>query len=215
MEKSIIRTTSAIIAGEKQQTVNARELWRKLGSRREFATWIKDRLQDFTEGQDFSLDKIVKRRNHGGTTATEYILTLDTAKHLCMLERNEAGKKIRQYFIEIEKEFRRQDVQRHSQPSNDVLMATLYAEMERRIKAETERDEMEKNLRRIAVASNLNFGEISNSTGLPKDIVVAAHCKSSKREHKPQVNRYIQLILPMREIVEACYKQLNAGAAQR
>lgn len=89
-------------------------------------------------------------------------------------------------------------------PSSDVLMSTLYAEMERRIKAEAERDEYKRNLARIARASNLTFGEISAETGLPKDIVVAAHCKSCRKPHKPQYPKYIQLVLPMREILEEC-----------
>ena len=83
-------------------------------------------------------------------------------------------------------------------------MSTIYAEMERRIKAEVERDEYKRNLARIARASNLTFGEISAETGLPKDIVVAAHCKSCRKPHKPQYPKYIQLVLPMREILEEC-----------
>lgn len=44
----IIKTTVAEIGGEEQQTVNARELWKVLGSKREFINWIKDRLEGFT-----------------------------------------------------------------------------------------------------------------------------------------------------------------------
>lgn len=95
-------------------------------------------------------------------------------------------------------------------PSSDVLMSTLYTEMERRIKAEAERDEYKRNLARIARASNLTFGEISTETGLPKDIVVAAHCKSCRKPHKPQYPKYIQLVLPMREILEEC-RAIEAG----
>ena len=94
-------------------------------------------------------------------------------------------------------------------PSPEVLMATLCDAIERASKAEAERDEYKRNLQRIARASKLNFGEISNETGLPKDIVVASHCKSNRRRHKPQYGRYIQLMLPLRELVEECYKQLN------
>ena len=42
----------------KDEKVNARGLHKFLGNKREFATWIKDRLTDFDEGIDF--DKIVK-----------------------------------------------------------------------------------------------------------------------------------------------------------
>lgn len=94
-------------------------------------------------------------------------------------------------------------------PSSEVLMATLYTEMEKRMKAEAEAEEYKKNLRRIAMASSLSFGEVSDMTGLPKDIVVAAHCKSSKRSHAPQYARYIQLVLPMQEIVDECRRQIG------
>lgn len=94
-------------------------------------------------------------------------------------------------------------------PSSEVILATLYNEMERRIKAEAERDEYRRNLHRIAVASGLDFGEPSKETGLPKDIVVASYCKSSKREHAPQAERYIQLVLPLREIMAECCRQIG------
>lgn len=94
-------------------------------------------------------------------------------------------------------------------PSSEVMLATLYNEMERRIKAESERDEYRRNLQRIALVSGLDFGEISENTGLPKDIVIPTYCRSSKREHAPQAARYIQLILPLREIVAECRSQLG------
>lgn len=203
----IINITTATINNEEVNAVNARELWQKLKSKRQFGNWIKDRLDGFTEGQDYAVNKNVKG-DDGRFQPTDYIISLDVAKHIAMLERNEQGRKIRQYFIEVEKEFRRQTSK--TLPSSDVLMTTLYTEMERRIKAEAERDEYKRNLARIARASNLTFGEISAVTGLPKDIVVAAHCKSCRKPHKPQLPKYIQLVLPMREILEEC-RAIEAG----
>ena len=89
--------------------VNARDLHERLGSGRQFANWIQDRLEDFDEGVDFLRNETVKQNGSGGHNRVDYILTLDTAKHIAMLERNDAGKQIRQYFIEVEKRF----VQKH------------------------------------------------------------------------------------------------------
>lgn len=114
----IIKTTVAEIGGEEQQTVNARELWKVLGSKREFINWIKDRLEGFTIGEDF-LTNLSKSH---GRPRIEYTLTLDVAKHLAMLERNEIGKKVRQHFIEVEKEARR----RMKQPTSaDILRGII------------------------------------------------------------------------------------------
>lgn len=96
-----------IFDGEEQAAVNARELWKALGSKRQFGNWIKERLSDFVDGQDYTINKIVNGENRGRFAPTEYYITLDVAKHLAMLERNDAGRKIRQYFIEAEKEYRR------------------------------------------------------------------------------------------------------------
>jgi phage anti-repressor protein len=81
--------------------VNARELHKFLESRREFAHWIKYRLErySFLEGDDFL---IVLAKSTGGRPAIEYFLTISTAKEIAMLENNQKGRQVRRYFIECE-----------------------------------------------------------------------------------------------------------------
>lgn len=72
-----------------------------------FANWVKRKIVDkgFIENVDYiSSHKIVKRDN-GGNKSTEYMLTVDTAKNICMMENTDAGRLIRRYFIIIEKAF--------------------------------------------------------------------------------------------------------------
>ena len=94
----------------KERLINARELHIALGNKRQFTNWIKQRIEQyqFIENQDFlTFNKFVKRGNINlGTQLTEYYLTLDMAKELCMVENNEIGRKIRKYFIETEKRYR-------------------------------------------------------------------------------------------------------------
>ena len=196
----LINITKTTINDEEVNAVNGRDLHRKLGSKRQFGDWIKDRLEGFIEGKDFLISQNCETKGRGGDKrSVDYIISLDVAKHIAMLERNEQGRKIRQYFIEVEKQYRKQENEKL--PTPEVLMATLCTEMERRIKAESERDEYRRNLQRIALASGLDYGAISETTGLPKDIVIPTYCRSSKREHAPQSARFIQLILPLREII--------------
>ena len=107
--EEIINITRAAINNEEVNAVNARDLWEKIESKRRFGDWIKDRLEGFTEGQDYVIHKIVKTGNgaSGKHYQIDYIISLDTAKHIAMLERNEQGHKIRQYFIEVEKNARK------------------------------------------------------------------------------------------------------------
>lgn len=88
-----------------QRVVSARELHQFLENKREFTTWIKQRIEQygFVENQDFtSFDNIVKRES-GATVRKEYALTIDMAKELSMVENNERGRMARKYFIECEK----------------------------------------------------------------------------------------------------------------
>lgn len=205
----LINITKMTINDEEVNAVNGRDLWQKLEVKTQFNHWIGRRIKDygFEEGVDFTVVKNGHGKN-GQFQPTEYIISLDMAKELAMVENNEQGRKIRRYFIEVEKEFRRQSSK--NLPTPEVMMATLCTEMERRVKAEAERDEYRRNLQRIALASGLDYGAISETTGLPKDIVIPTYCRSSKREHAPQSARFIQLILPLREIIHELRIENNA-----
>lgn len=156
----LVKMSAAVIGGEKVNAVDARELWKFLGSRQDFSTWIKDRLKGFIPEQDFTVHKIVDGRNRGRFTPIEYTITLDVAKHLAMLERNEQGYKVRQYFIEVEKQFR----------NADAVAAALLERLERRLMVHAEtivRQRQELRFLR-AFAPYGEPGEISEATGNPK-----------------------------------------------
>ena len=93
------------VAGQAQQTVNARELHTFLENRDMFANWIKDRIEQygFVENQDFVRYLENSKKPLGGRPSIEYALSLDMAKELSMVERNAQGKQARQYFIDCEK----------------------------------------------------------------------------------------------------------------
>lgn len=93
------------VAGQAQQTVNARELHAFLENRDMFANWIKDRIEQygFVENQDLVRYLENSKKPLGGRPSMEYALSLDMAKELSMVERNEKGKRARQYFIDCEK----------------------------------------------------------------------------------------------------------------
>ncbi|WP_266032831.1 antA/AntB antirepressor family protein [Brucella intermedia] len=85
------------------QTVNGRDLHRFLENKDHFSTWIKDRIAQygFVENADFV--SFSESSEKGGRPSKEYALSLDMAKELSMVERNEKGKQARQYFIECER----------------------------------------------------------------------------------------------------------------
>lgn len=98
------------IGSETIQTVNARELHAYLEVGKDFSTWIKDRISqyDFAESVDYVKFQDVRSPKSGSTksrpqTVTEYSISIDMAKELAMVERNEKGKQARQYFIECER----------------------------------------------------------------------------------------------------------------
>lgn len=94
-----------IIEHDGKQAVNARELHQKLGNKRQFANWIKQRIEQygFVENQDYEFfNKFVKNSN-GGRSRIEYALSLDMAKELCMIENNERSTEIYKYITTLDK----------------------------------------------------------------------------------------------------------------
>lgn len=90
-----------IKVNEETMTVSARELHEKLNIASNFTTWFNRMCEyGFTEGIDF-FPKM--EESSGGRPATDYDVTIAMAKEICMIQRTEIGKQVRQYFINIEK----------------------------------------------------------------------------------------------------------------
>ena len=91
--------------GEKQLGVDARSLHAVLGSKRQFSNWIKSRIEQCGFEENFDYIKLNKKveLSKTGQMAIEYVVSLDMAKHLGMLEKTPQGHEIRKYFIEQEK----------------------------------------------------------------------------------------------------------------
>ena len=84
-----------------QPTVSARELHEQLHIDTPFKKWI-DRMCDY--GFESEKDFWTKMsESTGGRPSMEYMLTIDMAKQICMIQRSPEGKQVRQYFIDLEK----------------------------------------------------------------------------------------------------------------
>jgi phage anti-repressor protein/phage antirepressor YoqD-like protein len=101
--QELVRVNEKVVGSETVQTVNARDLYEFLGSKRQFADWIKERIELYDFVQDVDFIQFHKNVNGSIKPLTEYFLTLDMAKELSMVERNEKGKQARLYFIECER----------------------------------------------------------------------------------------------------------------
>ena len=81
-------------------TVSARDLHEFLEVSSEYSHWFKRMCEyGFLEGVDFSS---FLTESTGGRPAQDAQLTIEMAKEICMLQRNEKGKQARQYFIQLE-----------------------------------------------------------------------------------------------------------------
>lgn len=86
-------------------TVLARELHEMLGVNTRYNDWFTRMCEyGFSEGIDF-YSFLSKTPEQGGRPAQDAQLTIEMAKEICMLQRNEKGKQARQYFIQLEKDW--------------------------------------------------------------------------------------------------------------
>lgn len=93
------------IGGDQIMAINARDLHAYLGIGKEFAAWIRGRIDryGFIEGQDFEVFSQSGENSKVGRPAKEYLISTEMAKQLAMVERTELGKIVRRYFIECER----------------------------------------------------------------------------------------------------------------
>lgn len=86
-----------------EPVVLGRQLHKVLNVNSNYTTWFERMAEyGFTEGQDF-LPHLEK--STGGRPKQDHVLKLDMAKEIAMIQRTDKGKEVRQYFIQVEKDF--------------------------------------------------------------------------------------------------------------
>lgn len=84
-------------------TVLARDLHGFLEIESNFTTWFRRMCEyGFEEAKDFVP---FLEESTGGRPATDYQITIEMAKEIAMIQRNEKGKQARQYFIQLENDW--------------------------------------------------------------------------------------------------------------
>ena len=92
-----------------EKVVYGTELHAALEVKTKYADWVSRRFYECEgiENEDYeTCFSNLGSENHGGQNKKEHIIKLDTAKEMAMLERNEIGKLVRKYFIEVEKKYK-------------------------------------------------------------------------------------------------------------
>ena len=110
--------------------VSARELHEFLEVGTKYADWFPRMCEyGFSEGEDFNLLKNEQVRQEGNRMVSrmvdDAVLSIDMAKEICMIQRNENGKLARQYFLQMEKAWN----------SPEKVMARALQIADRKIKA--------------------------------------------------------------------------------
>lgn len=121
-----------------EKVVYGTELHSALNVRTDFSTWIKRRISecDAEESVDYTTcSPNLGSGSNGGQNKIEYIIKLDAAKEMAMLERNDKVKQVRRYFIEVEKKYKKQKTELSSLSPE---LQRAYAILESQAKMELE-----------------------------------------------------------------------------
>ena len=84
-----------------QPCVSARDLYEQLNIKTAFKDWFPRMCEyGFEEGKDFCSKM---SESTGGRPSKDADISIDMAKQICMIQRSPEGKRIRQYFLDLEK----------------------------------------------------------------------------------------------------------------
>ena len=92
-------------------TVSGRELHEALGVKTAYKDWFPRMCEyGFSEDIDYvRCSNLSSENQHGGQNKIDHQLTIPMAKELCMLQRTDKGKEMRQYFIAVEAQWNSPD----------------------------------------------------------------------------------------------------------
>lgn len=167
------------------KAVNARELHQFLENKRQFADWIKQRVEQygFIENKDFEVFHKFVNNSNGGRPTVEYALSIEMAKELSMVENNEKGRIARKYFIACEEKLK-QGVLVMPNFSNPAEAARAWADQyEKNLALEAHNKELKEENQHLApkgeyfddlVARNLltNFTKVAHQLNIKRKIFI-------------------------------------------
>nr|DAJ65411.1 MAG TPA: KilAC domain protein [Caudoviricetes sp.]DAT07594.1 MAG TPA: KilAC domain protein [Caudoviricetes sp.] len=86
--------------------VSARQLHKTLEVKTRFSQWVEQNFKMFQEGEDFTSVVGTTVVNNGAVREIQdYAVTLRMAEHLAMMSKTPKGYEVREYFIQVEKDF--------------------------------------------------------------------------------------------------------------
>ena len=90
-----------------EPVVSGRQLHETLGVKTRYNDWFNRMIEfGFTENEDYLAITQKRVTAQGNAThQTDHIIKLDMAKEIAMIQRTDKGKAVRQYFIQVEKDF--------------------------------------------------------------------------------------------------------------
>ena len=117
-----------------EKVVYGSELHEVLGAPSVYSEWSKRRLTDIDAEEDVDFTTVEIPTVSGGAPKKDHIIKLDTAKEMAMLERNEKGKQVRRYFIQVEKKYKATSLA--TQELSPQLQVMINLEIEQKRQAE-------------------------------------------------------------------------------
>ena len=160
--ETYLKLFDAVIGDRKQRCVDAEELHSKLGVGKVFTEWMKARIvqEDLVIGVDFNHSQTgVVRSGRGTVNKSVYTLTLEAAKIIASMERNDAGRKIRKWLVRVEDQARQQAAQPNT--LSEIETARKYlAALEREHAANEEKKRLQ-----LVIASNTLYPKVEPEAG--------------------------------------------------
>ena len=190
---------------EGSRVVYGSELHRVLGIVTPYRTWIDRRLLevDAIEDEDYQGVQIC---SPSGQTQKEHIIKLDIAKEMAMLERNDKGKEVRKYFIEVEKRFKTGILDRSAlSPQMQMFYAIADAQAKQEIEQKRLAAEVKQNTERM--------DKIEKKLESTREAFEPIHQETWRKDITKKFNRVQKACeIPFNELYIEMYKELDRRA---